>query len=314
MNKPRLSIIVPVYQVPDTLSKCVESIVAQTFQDWELLLIDDGSADECGTRCDEWSMKDARITTIHQTNQGLSAARNTGISKAQGEYITFIDSDDWIDTDTLRPVMLRMDAHANCDLMEYEAIIHEGCPRQYYLQLENRTYLDWKLYWLEQKAYSHTYACNKVFKTSLFTEVHFPVGQVFEDASTLPKLIQHCRCIMTVNHGCYHYLWNEHGITVSASAIQMQTLVKAHLQTARLMDIQAEGFTDYLAQIINCQLTVYAGGGKICHPSIFKEMQRCPMHSTDINGKEKLKVIIFKLIGITWLCKIYKSINRTTKY
>ena len=90
----KLSVIIPVYRVEDTLDRCVESVLAQDCHDMELILVDDGSPDSCGQRCDEWAQKDRRIKAIHQPNGGLSKARNAGIGQATGDYITFVDSDD----------------------------------------------------------------------------------------------------------------------------------------------------------------------------------------------------------------------------
>lgn len=94
---PELSIIVPVYKVEKYLPKCIDSILAQTFTDFELILIDDGSPDNCGAICDEYAKRDSRIIAIHQENQGVSAARNAGLDVATGTYLGFVDSDDWIE-------------------------------------------------------------------------------------------------------------------------------------------------------------------------------------------------------------------------
>ena len=94
---PELSIIVPVYKTEKYLPKCIDSILSQTFTDFELILIDDGSPDRCGEICDEYAAKDGRIIVIHQENRGVSAARNAGLDIARGEYIGFVDSDDWIE-------------------------------------------------------------------------------------------------------------------------------------------------------------------------------------------------------------------------
>lgn len=94
---PELSIIVPVYKVEPYLRRCIDSILAQTFRDFELILIDDGSPDNCGAICDEYAAKDSRIIVIHQKNQGVSAARNAGLDIARGTYLGFVDSDDWIE-------------------------------------------------------------------------------------------------------------------------------------------------------------------------------------------------------------------------
>ena len=96
---PKISIIVPVYKVEKYIHKCIDSILAQTFTDFELILVDDGSPDNCGKICDEYAKEDSRIVVIHKDNGGVSDARNIGISRANGEYIGFVDSDDYIDKD-----------------------------------------------------------------------------------------------------------------------------------------------------------------------------------------------------------------------
>ena len=94
----KLSVIIPVYQVEATLNRCVESVIGQTFTDLEVILVDDGSPDSCPQKCDEWAEKDSRIHVIHKNNGGLSDARNAGLNMATGDYITFVDSDDYIDS------------------------------------------------------------------------------------------------------------------------------------------------------------------------------------------------------------------------
>lgn len=102
---PELSIIVPVYKVENYLPRCIESILAQTFTDFELILIDDGSPDRCGEICDEYAAKDSRIVVIHQKNQGVSAARNAGLDAARGTYLGFVDSDDWIEPEMYQEML-----------------------------------------------------------------------------------------------------------------------------------------------------------------------------------------------------------------
>lgn len=96
MNMPKVSIIVPVYKAEKYLTRCIDSILAQTFTDWELLLIDDGSPDRSGEICDEYAQKDSRIRVFHKKNGGVSSARNLGLDNVLGEYVTFVDSDDWL--------------------------------------------------------------------------------------------------------------------------------------------------------------------------------------------------------------------------
>jgi len=110
---PEISVIVPVYNVEKYLSRCIDSILNQTFSDFELILVDDGSTDNCGAICDEYAQKDSRIRVIHQENQGVSSARNHGVEAAMGEYVTFVDSDDWLDSvflERMYQAMIRYDA------------------------------------------------------------------------------------------------------------------------------------------------------------------------------------------------------------
>lgn len=114
--KPMVSVIVPVYNAEQTIRRCVASILDQQFTDLELLLVDDGSTDGSGAICDEFAARDARVTAIHQKNAGVSAARNHALDLAQGVYLQFLDSDDWITPDATRSLVRAAEAH-RCDLV-----------------------------------------------------------------------------------------------------------------------------------------------------------------------------------------------------
>ena len=102
---PKVSIIVPIYNVEQYLRRCIDSLLAQTYTNIEIVLVDDGSPDNCGDICDEYAQTDTRIKVIHKKNCGLSAARNSGIEAVSGEWVTFIDSDDWLETDAIECLM-----------------------------------------------------------------------------------------------------------------------------------------------------------------------------------------------------------------
>ena len=128
-----LSIIIPVYCVENTLDRCLESIVSQSYADVEIILVDDGSPDRSPALCDAWAQRDPRIHVIHQENKGLSCARNAGIEKAQGEFLTFIDSDDYIEAETLAQVMAAM---ADNDIVEYPVDGFCGGPNPFLLTFQ----------------------------------------------------------------------------------------------------------------------------------------------------------------------------------
>ena len=111
-----ISVIVPVYKVEAYLDRCVRSIVEQTYEDLEIILVDDGSPDNCGVMCDAWAAKDGRVRVVHKPNGGLSDARNTGLAIASGEYISFVDSDDWLASDFYR-VMIQTMHEQDCDIV-----------------------------------------------------------------------------------------------------------------------------------------------------------------------------------------------------
>ena len=104
-GNPLISVIVPVYKVEEYLARCVDSILGQTYRNLEILLVDDGSPDRCGVMCDEYASRDSRIRVIHKENGGLSSARNAAIDAARGEYIGFVDSDDWIEPETYEALL-----------------------------------------------------------------------------------------------------------------------------------------------------------------------------------------------------------------
>ena len=102
MNSPKISVIVPVFNTEKYISECIDSILAQTFTDWELILVDDGSKDNSGKICDEYATKDSRVRVLHQPNGGVTSARSNGVKNAKGEWITFVDADDTLPVDALK--------------------------------------------------------------------------------------------------------------------------------------------------------------------------------------------------------------------
>ena len=210
-----LSIVIPIYNVERTLQRCIDSVLGQSFQDFEMILVDDGSKDNSSVMADEIAQSDSRISVIHQSNQGLSAARNTGIKVAKGKYITFIDSDDFIAQDTYKGIIDLLNAHPEYDILEFSVIERYGSKAQNTLILDDCVYQNKQEYWLKGQAYRHTYAWNKIYKRELFTNIEFPKGKNFEDAHTLPKLMAIAKTIATTSRGTYYYCWNNEGITAN---------------------------------------------------------------------------------------------------
>lgn len=285
-----LSVIIPVYRVESTLHRCVESVLKQHVSDMEIILVDDGSPDQCPQLCDEWAQRDQRILVIHKTNGGLSDARNAGIEKATGDYITFVDSDDYLAPDTYAPLLEMI---CDNDILEYSIADR--------LQLNDNTYEDINEYWLKEKAYTHTYACNKIFKRSLFEEVRFPKGRVFEDVYTLPLLLAKTKKIATTHLGSYHYCWNPEGITGSADGSALKQLLEAHLAGKMPID------DCYYMYLVNIQIDVWERLGEtIILPQRLVKTDTLPT-------SKKLKAIVINIFGIKTLCRIIKAIHLIKK-
>lgn len=294
----KLSIVIPVYGVESTLDRCLKSVVEQSFADYEVILVDDGSTDRSPQLCDEWAGKDPRIKVVHQQNGGLSAARNTGIELSQGDYITFIDSDDYIGEGTLEAVMSRLDD--GIDLIEYPIWRFYGAPHQSLLQLTDTTYDDIADYWLDGQAYDHTYACNKVYRRRLFDDVRFPVGRVFEDAYTLPRLLRKVRRVATTSAGCYYYCWNAKGITSTAQGNELRQLLDAHLTAQMPMDDR------YYLKLVNIQIDVCELTGD--EPRLEPKYVR-PAGTV----RQTLKAVALNMFGIKGICNISKIIHKVRK-
>lgn len=328
----KLSIIIPVYQTQDTIDRCIESILQQSFTDYEIILVDDGSDYECSQLCDKYPQKDRRITTIHKENGGLSDARNTGIKHSKGEYITFIDSDDAIQNDTLQALMDEINKYPETDVLEYPIMERKGHPhKEQLLAFTPRNYNNCWEYWLNEQAYLHTYACNKIFRRCLFKNVSFPKGKTFEDVQTIPFLIglipmegtfQQKVKIRVTNKGCYLYYWNNKGITASAKYEdllslyigQSMALIHTFKTIGNREDIMQKyqlSINIYLTQILNVLMDLFEISGKYenCAPLI--------KYTKLINNKgliNSLKLKLLLIIGYKRLCKLNRLIHKIYRH
>lgn len=281
-----LSVIIPVYRVEATLDRCVESVLKQHVDDMEVILVDDGSPDHCPEMCDYWAAKDQRVCVIHKANGGLSDARNAGLDMACGDYITFVDSDDWIADNTYAPLIDKM---ADVDILEY------GIADK--LQLKEHVYNDMNEYWLKEQAYTHTYAWNKIYRRYIFDDVRYPKGRIFEDIYTLPQLLRKAQRIATTSHGLYHYWTNPTGITATADGDALTQLLEAHLRSQMPIDDL------YYMYLVNIQIDVWerTGNGMVLHKRKVR-IGAIPSHY-------KLKAYILNSLGLKALCIFSKLLH-----
>lgn len=216
---PQISIIVPVYKVEQYLDRCVTSILNQTFTDFELILVDDGSPDRCPQMCDEWAQKDARIRVIHKKNGGLSSARNVGLKIINGHYVSFVDSDDWLETDAIQylyDLRNRYDADFAFAEMNCTRNEHQKCviKTQTELVLSQEQFL-LQLFKVNTQA-NVQYACAKLYRANLFSQVRYPEGLTSEDVPTMFDVAILCKRIAYGSKVIYNYFIHEDSITQSA--------------------------------------------------------------------------------------------------
>lgn len=212
-----ITIVVPVYKVEKYLKRCVISILNQTYTDFELLLVDDGSPDNCGKMCDEYANKDSRIFVIHQKNGGLSAARNTGLNwfyeQKRSDYITFVDSDDWLHPEYLRILMDGItENHVKISVCDFKRVLDESPYENHYnVNFELTSPEDF----LVNHFWQYNYACGKLYHKSVFYDVRYPIGKIFEDTFTTYKVLHKCKKIAYTELQLYYYFQNEQGISHS---------------------------------------------------------------------------------------------------
>ncbi len=211
----QISIIVPVYNVEQFLKRCVDSILGQSFSDFELILIDDGSPDNCGKMCDEYAKADRRIHVIHQENRGLSEARNAGLDWAfqnsESEWVAFIDSDDWIHPDYLQTLYVAAKEHqvdiAICGFQRTNGLETEDIPAESEIMVTNPEWMWWN------NQMTSTAAWCKLMKKRLYSNIRFPAGLIYEDEYTTYRALFQVDRLAFINKKMYYYFINPKGIT-----------------------------------------------------------------------------------------------------
>ena len=220
MFEPKITIIVPVYKVEPYIRKCVESIIGQTYQRIEVILVDDGSPDNCGAICDEYASVDSRITVIHTENEGVYIARNKALDVATGDYLMFVDSDDWVEPDFCETALkLALDNNVQLVAFMYNNVF-EG--RDNSITEKRPAILHETGYMEASEAVKHlifrntslaNYLWNKLFKRSLFDGVKFPEVRVLQDQSVVYLMMLRAGRIYVSDAVLYNYLQHSGSIT-----------------------------------------------------------------------------------------------------
>lgn len=239
-ENPRISIIVPVYNVDKYLSQCLDSILAQTYLDFEVLLVDDGSTDGSGTICDNYALKDSRIQVFHKTNGGVSSARNLGLDNASGEWVVFVDSDDWL-SEIYCETLIK--SCANADITFFSEIWHysDGCKIVYSSgeifakdSIEKKENLILHLLQNQTKHNYFGYTWNKIFKREII-EIHkirfVERLSTSEDEVFTLHFSLHANSMKVIYAPIYHYRVTQTGLTAKKSPVNEIVLLDENLRT-----------------------------------------------------------------------------------
>lgn len=220
---PLISVIIPVYKVEQFLKRCVDSVLSQTYTNLEIILVDDGSPDLCPKICDDYAALDSRIKVVHKKNGGLSSAKNAGLDTCKGEYIAFVDSDDFISKYFIEFLYQAVvEKHVNISVAEYrsfkedEVLFDENEPDNYTVEKQSLEEIMSRY----SSIYSHDsmltiVSWNKLYKADLFDEIRFPEGKLYEDAATTYKILNQCDEIAFVNNLLYYYFLRRNSISGS---------------------------------------------------------------------------------------------------
>lgn len=199
-DRPLVSVVVPVYQAERYLPACVDSLLAQTYDALEILLVDDGSPDDCGALCDAYAARDARVRALHQENRGVSAARNAGTRAARGAYIAFVDADDWVEPDYIE-YLLRLLLEQRADIAVCRCETDPGPQGPETMTLSGEEGLRALLY---QKLFDAG-PWSKLYRADIPRAVPFPEGMFFEDLAVTCRMFGQARRVAYSRRAVYHY-------------------------------------------------------------------------------------------------------------
>lgn len=227
----KLSVIIPVFNVEGFLERCLDSVAVALPEDSEVVLVDDCSTDGSGCICDERVLRDDRFSVVHcGVNVGLGAARNVGLDRAVGEFVAFVDSDDYVDEHVFSDNLRLLCGVSGVDVLEFPVCVGggDGGGEHFYVPGVCGCVEDFGG-WVVRGGYVHAYAWNKIYRASLWCGVRFPEDRLFEDAFVVPSVLQRAGRVMTSDVGVYHYCRRVGSISDSVCLRGVSDLFDAYL-------------------------------------------------------------------------------------
>lgn len=239
----KIGIIVPVYDVELYLNRCIDSILEQTFEDFEVILIDDGSTDRSGRICDEYAEVDARIQVVHKDNSGVADTRNKGLEIVKTEYITFIDADDYVDSHYLETLYNLMKKYKGDLVISYHIVLQEDGGRK----SKGRDRKDRKTFGEAIVSKAEVYKAmlgnegmitsvwGKLYHRNLFETVRYPVGEIYEDMSVISDIVERSCRIVATSYSGYYYIQRTGSITHGTPSLKHMILLHNEEQLMHLI-------------------------------------------------------------------------------
>lgn len=233
-----VSVIVPIYKVEEYLDRCLESIVNQTYRNIEIILVDDGSPDACPQKCDSWAEKDSRIKVIHKANAGLGFARNSGLDLATGDYITFVDSDDYISLDAIKVMLTRIENDQSDIVIAQNVKVYcdgtqdsSAYPWITDRVITNRTAFEM----MGTSRALPVYAWGKLYRREIFDTIRYQALKCAEDVYVFPDIIEQCETISLVGAVIYFYFQRDTSIVHTKQLVQKIDNIVASLRVSRFL-------------------------------------------------------------------------------
>ena len=281
MGRPLISVIVPVYKVEQYLDRCVESVLSQDFNDFELILVDDGSPDRCGELCDGWARKDGRIRVIHKQNGGLSSARNCGLDHAEGAYVSFIDSDDWVKKDYLSYLLSLFEDGCSVTACNH-TVIRNGKGKN------NSDAERGKVVLTRRQAFEEVlfHGCidvsgwGKLYKKEVFDGIRYPEGRLFEDTYLFGDILKRTERVVFGSVPCY--LYEMHGGSIVNKRFtekNLQYIEAAERLSALALEEDPSLRTGAVRRVSHAKL------------SVLRYMENCDEKYVQLRGKLREEVL-----------------------
>jgi glycosyltransferase involved in cell wall biosynthesis len=319
-----ISIIIPVYRVEAYLRECVESVLRQDHPAVEVILVDDGSPDRCGVICDEYAARDPRVKVIHKENGGLSDARNEGVSCASGDYILFLDSDDyWADSGVLSRLTERIGlTHADLLNFSYQKCYEDtGRTEPYFAQTEAMPHplrLTEQLGWLTQRGLYIASACNKLIHRSLLDGLSFRRGVFSEDIEWCANLLLRARSVDFIPESFYCYRQRSGSIRHSIGDKNCRDLADAILTCIRLCETADEEHLEALKRYTAFQYGTFIANQALAEPPQKGCIADLAPHAKVLRhhgGNKKLMILDLgcRILGYSGLCSLIRAVYKRKK-